>query len=284
MISKRTVISLSLPLFLAIAACSSVNQVSVGQNQPSKENSAPLAVAQANFSYQDYAQVLQTYVDDRGLVNYSGLQTNRAQLDRFVQAMGAVPQAVYQSWSEPKRLAFLINAYNAFTLQSIIDQNPLKSSIRRIPGVWKRRKFLVAGEQKTLDNIEHATIRKEFNEPRIHAALVCAAISCPPLLNEPYTEDKLEEQLEDRSARWINGKHGLAIDHNSNTVAISAIFKWFGEDWLEQYQTEQFKGNAKERATLNFASQYLKPENSQYLKQGNYKVKYLDYDWSLNKQ
>ena len=284
MISKRAVLSLSIPLCLAIASCGAINEVSVGQDTPAVENSAPFSLAQAGFNYQDYAQVLKTYVNAQGLVNYSGLQANRAQLDRFVQSMGAVPQNVYQSWSEQQRLAFLINAYNAFTLQSIIDQNPLKSSIRRIPGVWKRRKFLVAGEQKTLDNIEHATIRKEFSEPRIHAALVCAAISCPPLLNEPYTGDKLEQQLEERSSKWIKGVHGLAIDRNSNTVSISAIFKWFGEDWLGQYGTNQFKGNAKEKASLNFASKYLSPQDAQYLRAGNYRVKYLNYDWALNKQ
>ena len=284
MISKRAVLSLSIPLCLAIASCGAINEVSVGQDTPAVENSAPFSLAQAGFNYQDYAQVLKTYVNAQGLVNYSGLQANRAQLDRFVQSMGAVPQNVYQSWSEQQRLAFLINAYNAFTLQSIIDQNPLKSSIRRIPGVWKRRKFLVAGEQKTLDNIEHATIRKEFSEPRIHAALVCAAISCPPLLNEPYTGDKLEQQLEERSSKWIKGVHGLAIDRNSNTVSISAIFKWFGEDWLSQYETNQFKGNAKEKASLNFASKYLSPQDAQYLRAGNYRVKYLNYDWALNKQ
>ena len=133
-----------------------------------------------SFDYQDYTEVLQTYVNERGLVNYAGLQANRQQLDRFNQSLGAVTPETYSSWNEAEKIAFLINAYNAFTLQSIIDQDSIKDSIRDIPGVWNKRTFALAGEQKTLDNIEHDILRKDFNEPRLHVALVCAAISCPP--------------------------------------------------------------------------------------------------------
>lgn len=112
-------------------------------------------------------------------MDYAGLQANREQLDRFNRSIGKVAPEVYLGWSYAEKLAFLINAYNCFTLQSIIDQQPLKQSIRQIPGVGKRRKFEIAQSQKTLENIEHDTIRQDFNEPRIHAAVVCAAINCP---------------------------------------------------------------------------------------------------------
>ena len=171
---------------------------STNSQSPSNDNSATSVTADQPFSYDDYANVLATYVDDQGLVDYSSLQANREQLDRFVASMGAVSEATFRSWGESEQLAFLINAYNAFTLQSIIDQEPLKKSIRNIPGVWKWRKFKIAGDNKTLDNIEHNTIRKDFNEPRIHVALVCAAISCPSLRTEPYTASELNQQLDDQ--------------------------------------------------------------------------------------
>ena len=125
------------------------------------------------------------------MVNYQELQANRQKLDQFNQSLARVNPETYKSWSDQEKLAFLLNAYNSLTLQSIIDQNPLKKSIRNIPGVWKRRKFKIAGMEKTLDNIEHDIIRKDFNEPRIHMALVCAAMSCPILRNEAYTSEKL---------------------------------------------------------------------------------------------
>ena len=244
-----------------------------------------IVVNDTSSNYQNYNNVLQTYVSDRGLVNYQQLQANRQELDRFNQSFAMVSPETYNSWSEPEKLAFLINAYNSFTLQSIIDQNPLKKSIRDISGVWKRRKFAIAGMEKTLDNIEHDIIREEFNEPRIHMALVCAAMSCPILRNEAYTAEELDAQLDDQTRKFITSSQGFKIDRDQNTVYLSSIFKWFGKDWIANYEIKnKFTGSKKEKAVLNFISQYLNPQDIQYLEQGEYKISYLKYDWSLNKQ
>ena len=273
-----------LPAMIAIASCSDVD--SFTQVRENKQEDITSAVVQTEpFSYQDYAKVLEKYVNDQGLVNYTELQANRELLDRFNQSVANVAPSTYKSWSEPAKLAFLMNAYNSLTLQSIIDQNPLKKSIRDIPGVWKSRKFQVAGEAKTLDNIEHDTIRKDFNEPRIHAALVCAAISCPPLRNEPYLAEKLDQQLDDQINKFIASTQGFQIDRQEGKVYLSSIFKWYGKDWIDSYGIEdKFAGSKKEKAVLNFFSSYLSPEKRQYLEEGQYKVSYLDYNWSLNKQ
>ncbi|MEO0409965.1 MAG: DUF547 domain-containing protein [Cyanobacteria bacterium P01_A01_bin.135] len=236
------------------------------------------------YQLDEYAQILDTYVDSKGLVDYEGLQANRQQLDRVVASFGAVTPETYATWSDPEKIAFLINAYNVFTLQSIIDQQPLKSSIRDIPGVWRVRKFDIAGDEQTLDTIEHGVLRKEFDEPRIHAALVCAAISCPPLRSEPFRGEQLDAQLDDQVNQWLEGEHGLKVDEQGDRVAISSIFEWFGEDWVPQYGNDQFPGNDKEKAVLSFISDYVSPETKAYLEQGGYDVTYLDYDWSLNDQ
>ncbi|EGJ35638.1 MULTISPECIES: DUF547 domain-containing protein [Moorena] len=237
------------------------------------------------LNYDDYATVLKTHVNNKALVNYQKLQQNPEQLETFNASLGAVEPSTYQSWDEAEKIAFLINAYNSFTLESIIDQNPLKKSIRDIKGVWKGREFNITGESKTLDNIEHKTLRAEFNEPRIHMALVCAAISCPPLRNEPYTGEKIDQQLDDQTQNFLVSPHGFRIDRQEGSVYLSSIFKWFGEDWKKTYGVDdKFTGNANQRAVLNFISNYLSPEDQEYLERGNYKIKYLNYDWSLNKQ
>ena len=242
-------------------------------------------LTQTSFNYQIYNNVLKTYVSDRGLVEYQKLQANRQELDQFNQSFAKVNTETYNSWSEPEKLAFLINAYNSFTLQSIIDQNPLKKSIRDISGVWTRRKFAIAGLEKTLDNIEHDILRKEFNEPRIHMALVCAAMSCPILRNEAYTAENLDSQLDDQTRKFITSSQGFEIDREQKIVYLSSIFKWFGKDWIANYGIDnKFTGSKKEKAVLNFISQYLSSQDRQYLEQGNYKISYLKYDWSLNKQ
>ncbi len=284
---KRLFIALLiLPIIFPLASCASTNDASQrNQNNQALEKSGNIANVTTTFSYQDYEKVLKTYVNSQGLVDYENLQANRNTLDEFNQALGAISPNVYNSWSETEKIAFLINAYNSFTLQSIIDQNPLKKSIRNIPGVWKIRKFKLAGESQTLDNIEHDILRKKFNEPRIHAALVCAAISCPPLRNEPYLPEKIDSQLEDQVNKFLASPHGLRIERDNNRVYISSIFKWFGEDWLTTYSVEnKFSGNKKEKAVLNFISQHLSPSEREYLEKGQYKISYLDYDWSLNKQ
>ena len=268
----------------AIASCS--NSVNSTQNSVETADVADVQIAaNQSLNYQDYAEVLQTYVNDDGLVDYNGLQANREQLDRFNQSLGNISPETYAAWNEAEQIAFLTNAYNAFTLQSIIDQNPIKDSIRDISGVWNRRKFALAGKEVTLDNIEHDILRKDFNEPRIHVALVCAAMSCPPLRNEPYLPEQLDAQLDDQTAEFATSPHGFNLDRQNKRVYLSSIFKWYGQDFEQTYGIEdKFNGNDKQRAVLNYFSPTLNPQEREFLEQEGYRVKYLDYDWSLNKQ
>ena len=285
MINKLNYYILIFSTFFLLSGCSSTINSFFKQDKDSTITVSNHTEIEKPFSYGDYRKVLNRYVNDEGLVDYENLQANRQQLDRFNTAIGAVSPKTYHNWTDSQKLAFLINAYNAFTLQSIIDQTPLPSSIREIPGVWKWRKFMIAGQEKTLDNIEHDIIRQDFNEPRIHVALVCAAISCPPLRNEPYTAEKLEQQLDDQVNRFISSPHGIKIVPEEGTIYLSSIFQWFGEDWLKSYGVKhQFTGSKQERSVLNFLSHYLPSFQQKYLSEGNYKIKYLDYDWSLNQQ
>ena len=286
---NKTLLAAVILSTIAIASCGNVASSFQASTPDTSSNISETetvnVAADRSFDYQDYARVLQTYVDDRGLVNYAGLQANREGLDRFNRSLGEVSADTYASWSDREKIAFLSNAYNAFTLQSIIDREPLVDSIRDIRGVWNRRKFNLAGEEKTLDNIEHDILRKDFNEPRIHVALVCAAISCPPLRNEPYLPEKLDAQLNDQTAKFANSGLGFKLDRQDNKVYLSSIFKWYGKDFIETYSTdEEFNGNKQQRAVLNYFSSQLAPQDVQFLRENNYKVEYLDYDWSLNKQ
>jgi len=254
-------------------------------------NQQPTAAAPAQetitkpLSYEGYASVLQTYVDDEGMVDYPALQNNSQPLKDFVAQLAAVSPEAYATWTAADQIAFLINAYNAITLESIIDQEPLKESIKDIAGVWRITTHEVMGQSVTLDNIEHDMLRKNFVEPRIHAALVCAAISCPPLRQEPYTGDELDAQLDDQVQTWLASDKGLNIDRDQKQVSLSMIFDWFGQDWEPQYAVESgFTGNEKQRATLNFISNYVSPEDQTFLAEGDYSIQYLDYDWSLNRQ
>jgi len=232
-----------------------------------------------------FTEVLERFVDAEGLVDYRGLQQNPKALQAYVDQLAALPAASFASWSEAEQIAVLLNAYNALTLVAIIEHDPLKASIRDILGVWNLRRHTVAGQSMTLDHLEHGILRKDYNEPRIHAALVCAAVSCPPLRREPFSGEQLDAQLDNQVDLWLGGPHGLQIDRATNTVAISKIFEWFAEDWDRTYKTDKvFGGNPKQSAVLNFISQHSPPADRLYLNDATYRFTYLDYDWALNSQ
>lgn len=246
------------------------------------------------FDYGEYGVVLGSYVDDDGMVNYKGLKSDRQILDKFIDELGGIDRGRYEKWSDRQKIAFWLNAYNALTLKAIIDHYPIKSSwlksriypknsIRQIDGVWTKLKFNVMGEGVTLEHIEHGILRKEFGEPRIHMAMVCAAIGCPSLRNEPYTGEKLADQLDDQSLKFLLDPSKFRI--RDERAYLSPIFKWFGEDFVESFgQNAEFKycKNPK-RAVLGFVKKYA-VEPFSYTSEVICAIKYLDYDWSLNEQ
>ena len=277
---KHRLATILLPTMLILGGCAAISST-----PPTAVEQTANQSAITPYDLETYGEALAQYVNDQGLVNYEALQGDRAALDQFNASLNEVLPSTYDSWNDSEKIAFLVNAYNSLTLKSIIDQNPLKSSIRDIPGVWRIRKHSVIGDFKTLDAIEHSILRKEVNEPRIHAALVCAALSCPPLRNEPFTGEALDAQLDDQVTQWLTGEHGLKIDREAGIVSISSIFDWFGEDWKPSYGTnEGFTGSDNQKAVLNFITNYVSEEDAAYLRSGDYRLKYLDYDWSLNKQ
>ncbi len=243
------------------------------------------------LSANDYAYVLNRYVDEQGLVNYQGLKADRAQLDSFIESLATIKG--YQNWDDNQKIAFWCNAYNAITLQVIIDNYPIKptfparlkypaNSIRQIPGVWSKLNFNIMGRDLTLDDIEHNILRPQFKEPRIHMAIVCASRGCARLRNEPYAGDKLEQQLADQCRLFFADPDKFRI--SGGEVGISPYFKWFGQDFIEKYDDPaRLKDQpANIRAALNLAMDYT--GQADYLLNGTYRVIFQEYDWSLNEQ
>lgn len=259
--------------------------------------SAPASgqAASEEFSHALYDQVLKEYVVD-GRVDYARLKGNRSGLDRYVASLAELKPRIYEAWDGPTKIAFWINAYNAITLKVVLNRYPIRrslspgglvfpaDSIRQIPGAWDRITHPVMGRPMTLDEIEHGVLRKEFQEPRIHAALVCAAKGCPPLRSEAYEGERLEGQLEDQARRFLSDPAKLRIDRRERVVRLSPIFQWFGQDFLKVHEPPGgFTGHADvERAVLVFVSRHVKSDDQSFLKAGNYRVVYSGYDWSLN--
>ncbi len=271
-----------LSLLILLGGCSTGTEIDFNSSNSDSNQSSSTLEQTTNLSYDNYAKVLKKYVDNQGQVDYQALKQNRQPLDTFHQSIATLSPSVYESWTDNEKIAFWINIYNSLTLEAIIDNYPTKS-IRDIPGVWKKLKFPVMGQELTLDQIEHQILRKQFDEPRIHMGLVCASIGCPLLRQEPFMGDKLDQQLDEQTRQFLALERNFKIDKNENRVYLSSIFKWFGEDFESKYAAKnQFKGSEKERAVLNFIRQYLEAQNQPYLTEADYKISYLDYDWSLN--
>ena len=249
------------------------------------------------FDYADYAEALKTHVNEKGMVDYKQLKAHPEKLRAYVNALARIPRSRYAEWGDKAKIAVWLNAYNGLTLKAIIDNYPItasflksriypKNSIRQISGVWDKIKFTVMGQRVTLSHIEHKILRAQFNEPRIHMALVCAALGCPTLRNEPYVGRRLDEQLDDQARVFLSNRRKSRVVRGAKTVHLSPIFKWFGEDFVERYAPPQTIGrhDRETSAVLNFLAGYLGQADQNYVRRGSFKVKYLDYDWSLNEQ
>jgi hypothetical protein len=227
------------------------------------------------------------YVQDgtASRVDYAGLARDRATFKRVLDDFQSVPRAEFDAWSKPQQQAFLINAYNAFTIEKILTRYPDIKSIRDFGSVfgnpWKDRFFKLFGEATSLDDVEHGMLRKEgvYNEPRVHFAVVCASIGCPMLRNEAFTAARLDEQLEDGMRRFLADRTRNRYDAQSGKLEVSRIFDWYGKDFERGY-----RGFTSVKATLARYADLLAdaPEARARVREQKADVAFLEYDWALN--
>lgn len=234
-----------------------------------------------DHSYKKWNKTLTEAVVVDGLesrVRYRALQKSPQELNSFLEDIQALSRKSFDAFSQDQKLAFLINAYNALTLKLILDHYPV-DSIKDIGSVfrsaWKIKFFRLFGEQSHLDNIEHDMVRKWFNEPRIHFALVCASKGCPALANEAFTEKNLESKLEAGAINFLRDKTRNRYLPAEKKLEISSIFKWYGGDFEKNSNT--LIAFLAPRITENQADQAI-------IRSGKASLTYLDYDWSLNDQ
>ncbi len=210
-------------------------------------------------------------------VNYKGFAQDRAQLKGVLEVLSAVSAAQFAGFNKNQQMAFLINAYNAFTIELILTAYPKLKSIKDLGSIiqspWKKKFFTLLGEERNLDWIEHEQLRPKYADPRIHGAVNCASIGCPALRNEAFTATQLEQQLEDGMTRFMTDTTRNQVE--SGEAKISSIFKWFKVDFE--------KGHKGIHSVEDLLAKYTSDANlSAALKAKALKISYLDYDWSLN--
>ena len=221
------------------------------------------------FSHDLFNQVLQEHVD-KERVDYAKLKSNPEKLEAYLDLL-AVAKPSEMSFNA--QLAFWINTYNALVIKGVIDHYPTKSvrKVKAFGGFFSRLKFQVAGETYSLNQIEHDIIRTEFVDPRVHFALVCASISCPPLENTVYLPETIEEQLDAVTLKFVTNPKKVRLDRSKRRVYLSKIFKWYKKDFTEGYD-----------GVADFLADYLPSEDADFVLAKDVKFHYLDYDWTLN--
>ena len=202
----------------------------------------------------------------RGHVDYDAIRDDPG-FDATVERIATADLAGHD---RATLLAFFINTYNVLAVRGILDGHSPRSNLGKLRFFY-RDKYTVAGEELSLNRLEHDRIRP-LGEPRIHFAIVCASASCPPLRSEAYVVDFLDRQLDDNARAFLNDPSTNRFDVEAGVAHLSKIFKWFREDF------ESAAGSIQ-----SYLSEYVEdPRAAQALKDGRLDVRYLDYDWSLN--
>ena len=244
--------------------------------------------ALAEFDHSQWDSLLRKHVKVQGAgvatqLDYAGMAGDQAQLSAYLAALAAVDRASFEVWDTASQLAFLINTYNALTVDLILDDYPDIDSIRDIgfllSSAWNQDIASLFREPVTLDEIEHEMIRgwDRYKEPRIHFAVNCAAIGCPALRNEAYVGDRLERQLEDSTKLFLSDRSRNYFDNGR--LYVSSIFDWYEEDF------ERGWGGIDSVAEFlaNYPSELgLDGQTVGSLRAGNLRIRYLRYDWDLN--
>jgi hypothetical protein len=260
---------------------------------------APLGAAFAQFdhAHAGWTALLEqnVVVADGGKtsqVRYAGFGQDRAQLKAYLDSLSKVTEVEFNGWSKPQRMAFLINAYNAFTVEKILTRYPDIRSIwdfgRVFGNPFKDEFFTLLGRKQSLDGIEHGTLRRKgaYDEPRVHFAVNCASIGCPMLREEAYVAERLDAQLEEQTARFLSDRSRNRLNAQAGALEVSKIFDWFKEDW-----TSGYRGVAGRHAPIQSREQFFAryaqlladgAAQRKLIEDGKAPIGFLEYDWALN--
>ncbi len=219
------------------------------------------------------------------VVDYAGFQKDRETLGRYLNQLSGVSMDTFQTWNKDRQLAFLINVYNAFTVELILTEYPDLESIKELGSFltspWKKKFFTLLGEKRHLDWVEHDMIRQDglYNDPRIHAAVNCASIGCPALRDEAFIAERLDRQLEDQMRRFLRDESRNRYNPKTGKLEVSKIFDWYREDfnrgWMGYDSLQDFFANYADLLAD-------KPAHVDKIKNRQVEITFLDYDWALN--
>lgn len=276
---RRSALLALFVLLPALAQCSRAPKAQAIEGEVARAVERAIARGTESFNHAKFDAFLRRHVDIENFsFDYAGAKRREAELDEYLAQLAAADLA---RLSRDELFALLVNAYNAYTLKSILNtmtpERPAGvSSIRDISNVFGRKEHAVGGFRLSLDNIEHNVLRPFFKDPRIHFAVNCAAVSCPPLAAEAYTGERLDEQLEAAARRTLQQRDYLRAEEGR--LLVTKVMDWYGSDFVNP----EFHGSAGSLA--EYIARYATDEVKAFIARhdGDPPIRFLDYDWSLN--
>ena len=285
--NSKNSVSAVVRLTLGIVLLTSPLLSSAETSTTEKTVKTEVIVKQVNL-HADWQTLLATHITPitnghSSSVDYASIQQQQALLQGYLAKLSQVSRQDFDTWSKSKQLAFLINAYNAWTVEFILTKYPNLKSIKDLGNFfkspWDKEFIPLLGKTISLNDIEHGLIRGSgrYNDPRIHFAVNCASIGCPALREEAYTADNLEQQLTEQTERFLTDTSRNYI--KSGNLYLSSIFKWYGDDFEMGFRDTK----SIEQFLLLYADALALTEaqKSALVKQ-DLNIKFLDYDWNLN--
>jgi hypothetical protein len=236
----------------------------------------------AELLHRPLDQILDTNVRD-GLVYYRALKGERGRLDRYISSLNVTP-AAYQGWSKSQQIAFWVNAYNAFVLETVVNHYPMKGTIRQIPGAFDKTTWRAAGKTVTLDQIEK-TYLHDFKDPRIYFALGRGAVGSGRLRSEAYTGERLEKQLADIENEFVTNRYMYRVDKLTSTISLTPIISWREADFIAAYDKADpafAQRSPIERAIITFIRPHLLPLEKELVQKNEFRIAFHEMDWRLN--
>ena len=218
-------------------------------------------------------------------VAYAGFKADRAPLKAYLASLSALTSATFGGWAKPERQAFLINAYNAFTVELILTRYPDLKSIKDLGSLlsspWKPRWIALLGAKVSLDDIEHAMLRRrgDYDDPRVHVAVTCASIGCPALRDEAFVAPRIDAQMDEQMLRFMSDRTRNRFNAQRGRLELSKIFDWYGEDFR--------LGHRGIGSLAAFAARYADqltdaPADRERIRAGTVDIAFTDSDWALN--
>ncbi len=256
-----------------------------------------IAAAQFDHSHSAWNALLKKHVllvdgGKASQLRYAAMAAERAALKAYLDTLSGVAESEFRGWTKPRQMAFLLNAYNAFTVEKILTRYPNLKSIRDFGTVfgnpWKDRFFRLFGRESWLDYLEHDLLRAKgvYDEPRIHYAANCAAVGCPMLREEAYVGDRLDAQLDEQARRFLSDRSRNRFNGQTGRLEVSRIFDWYAVDW-----SSGLRGIGADAQPIVSREQYFARRAAlladvdgerQVIAAGKAPIAFLDYDWSLN--